>query len=501
MIVETGPGKNASPPHWSEKWELVVGLEVHAQLLTRSKAYSSDANAYGDRPNTLVGPVTLGLPGTLPVPNKAVVDHAIKLGLACGCTIAPRMHYARKNYFYPDLPKGYQITQDTTPICTGGAITITMPDGGEKAIELTRIHMEEDAGKSIHDMDPFFTLIDLNRAGVPLVEIVSEPVMRSSQEAYDYLVEVRRLVRYLDICDGNMEEGSLRCDANISLRPKGSSVFGTRTEVKNMNSFKNVQRAIEYEAQRQSEVLDAGGTISMETRNFDAAKGVTTALRSKEMAHDYRYFPEPDIPPLTVSEAKQEAVRKTMPPLPRELRSKYTGDFGLSAYDAGILTDDKATALYYEDLVNEVTPSNGRKPWKTAANWVMGDVRSWVNEKGLTIAEFPLPAGRLAGLIDLIESGKISHTLASQKLFPLMLEQPGSAEELAQANGLLLDTRTDAIEDAMRATMERFPDKVEAYRAGNKGLLGLFMGDVMKATKGKADPRRANEVVKRMLEQ
>ncbi|MBK7246769.1 MAG: Asp-tRNA(Asn)/Glu-tRNA(Gln) amidotransferase subunit GatB [Flavobacteriales bacterium] len=488
-------------PQWSEKWELVVGLEVHAQLLTKSKAYSSDPNAYGDRPNTLVGPVTLGLPGTLPVPNAAVIDHAIKLGLACGCTIAPRMHYARKNYFYPDLPKGYQITQDTTPICTGGTITITMSDGSEKAIELTRIHMEEDAGKSIHDVDPFNTLVDLNRAGVPLVEIVSEPVMRSSQEAYDYLVEVRRLVRYLDICDGNMEEGSLRCDANISLRPKGSKEFGTRTEVKNMNSFKNVQRAIEFEAQRQSEVLDAGGTISMETRNFDAAKGITTSLRSKEMAHDYRYFPEPDIQPLTVSEAKKEAVRKTMPPLPRELRAKYTKEFGLSSYDAEILTDDKGTALYYEDVTAHLASNASAKPYKQAANWVMGDVRSWVNEKGLSITELPISAERLAGLVSLVEGGKISHSLASQKLFPLMLEKPGTAEELAQANGLLTNAGADVIEEAVRGAMARFPDKVEAFRAGNKGLLGLFMGEVMKATKGKADPRTANETVKRMLEQ
>lgn len=488
-------------PHWSEKWELVVGLEVHAQLLTKSKAYSSDPNAYGDRPNTLVGPVTLGLPGTLPVPNSAVIDHAIKLGLACGCTIASHMHYSRKNYFYPDLPKGYQITQDTTPICTGGSITITRADGTEKAIELTRIHMEEDAGKSIHDVDPFNTLIDLNRAGVPLVEIVTEPVMRSSQEAYDYLVEVRRLVRYLDICDGNMEEGSLRCDANISLRLKGSSEFGIRTEVKNMNSFKNLQRAIEFEAQRQSEVLDAGGTIAMETRNFDAAKGVTTSLRSKEMAHDYRYFPEPDIQPLTVSEAKKEAVRKSMPPLPRELRAKYTTEFGLSRYDADILTDDKGTALYYEAVTASLSDTEGGKPYKQAANWVMGDVRSWVNEKGLSIAEMPISAERLAGLVGLVEGGKVSHTLASQKLFPLMLEQTGTAEELARKNGLLSDVGADVIEDAVHAAMDRFPDKVEAYRAGNKGLLGLFMGEVMKATKGKADPRRANETVKRMLEQ
>jgi aspartyl-tRNA(Asn)/glutamyl-tRNA(Gln) amidotransferase subunit B len=491
---------------WQEHYELVVGLEVHAQLLTESKAYSSDANAYGDHPNTLVSPVTLGLPGVLPVPNTKTVDLAIRLGLACGCTIAPRMHYARKNYFYPDLPKGYQITQDTTPICTGGKITIKSDRGrtvnpvgrldhdAELDIKITRIHMEEDAGKSIHDVDPFNTLVDLNRAGVPLVEIVSEPDIRSSQEAYDYLVEVRRLVRYLDVCDGNMEEGSLRCDANISIRPKGSNVFGTRTEVKNLNSFKNVQRAIEYEAQRQSEVLAAGGAIHMETRTFDAAKGTTMGMRSKEMAHDYRYFPEPDIQPLTVSEAKKEAIRKAMPPLPRELRAKYTSTLGLSSYDAEILTDNKETALYYEGVLQHAANA------KTAANWVMGDVRGWVNERGLTITEFPIAADRLAGLINMIDSGKLSHSLASQKLFPLMLVSTGTAEELATKNGLLMDTREDVIEAAVRDAMTRYPDKVLAFRGGNKGLLGLFMGEVMKATKGKADPRRANEVVTRMLE-
>ena len=479
---------------WQEKYELVVGLEVHAQLLTESKAYCSDANAYGDHPNTLTSPVTLGLPGSLPVPNTKVIDLAIRLGLACGSDIAPRMHYARKNYFYPDLPKGYQITQDTTPICRGGKITIQV-DGGEKEIGITRIHMEEDAGKSIHDVDPFNTLVDLNRAGVPLVEIVSEPDMRSSQEAYDYLVEVRRLVRYLDVCDGNMEEGSLRCDANISIRLKGSTTFGTRTEVKNLNSFKNVARAIEYEAQRQSEVLDAGGTISMETRTFDAAKGTTIGMRSKEMAHDYRYFPEPDIQPLTVSEAKKEAIRKAMPPLPRELKHKYTAALGLSPYDAEILTDDKDTALYYEDVLK------GTHLAKAAANWVMGDVRGWVNERGLTIKDFPVSADRLASLVNLIDSGKVSHTLASQKLFPLMLDSPGTAEELATTNGLLLDDREDVIETAVREAMAKYPDKVLAFRAGNKALLGLFMGEVMKATKGKADPRKANALVARMLEQ
>ena len=356
--------------------------------------------------------------------------------------------------------------------------------------------MEEDAGKSIHDVDPFNTLVDLNRAGVPLVEIVSEPDIRSGQEAYDYLVEIRRLVRYLDICDGNMEEGSLRCDANISVRPKGSSTFGTRCEVKNMNSFRNVMRAIEYEAQRQSEVLEAGGTIHMETRSFDAGKGTTVGMRSKELAHDYRYFPEPDLQPITVSETQKEAIRKAMPPLPRELREKYTTKLGLSEYDAAILTDDKATALYYEAVIAKV------KNYKGAANWVMGDVRSWTNERGLTMEQFPISAERLAGLIELIDGGKVSHTIASQKLFPLMLEDSAStAEQLATKHDLVQDTREDVIEGLMREIMGRYPDKVQAYRNGNKGLLGLFMGEVMKGTKGKADPKRANEVVRQLLEQ
>ncbi len=482
-------------PHWSEKYELVVGLEVHAQLITNSKAYSSDPNAYGDHPNTNVSALTLGHPGTLPVANKKVVELAVRMGLATDCTIAPWMHYARKNYFYPDLPKGYQITQDHTPICTQGHVNIPV-EGGDKRIGITRIHMEEDAGKSIHDVDPFNTLVDLNRAGVPLIEIVSEPDIRSGQEAYDYLVEIRRLVRYLDICDGNMEEGSLRCDANISLRLRGAKEFGTRCEVKNMNSFRNVMRAIEYEAQRQSELLDAGGVIHMETRTFDAAKGSTVGMRSKELAHDYRYFPEPDLQPITVSEAMKEAIRKEMPPLPRELRAKYTQQLGLSDYDAGILTDDKGTALYYEAVIAKT--SN----YKGAANWVMGDVRSWVNERGLDIGQFPISAERLAGLIDLVDSGKVSHTIASQKLFPLMLEDAVStAEELAVKHDLVQDTKADVIEGLMREVMAKYPDKVAAYRGGQKGLLGLFMGEVMKGTKGKADPKRANEVVRQLLEQ
>jgi len=495
--------------HWSERWDLVVGLEVHAQLITASKAYSNDPNAYGDHPNTNVSVVTLGHPGTLPVVNKRVVEHALRLGLATNCTIAPWMHFARKNYFYPDLPKGYQITQDNTPICTKGFIMIPVSgedatpfdsaQGGarqEKRIGVTRIHMEEDAGKSIHDVDPFNTLVDLNRAGVPLLEIVSEPDIRTGQEAYDYLVEVRRLVRYLDICDGNMEEGSLRCDANISVKPKGTATLGTRCEVKNMNSFRNVVRAIEFEAARQVEILETGGTIHMETRSFDAGKGATLGMRSKELAHDYRYFPEPDLQPLTVTAEQKEAVRKAMPPLPRELREKYTATLGLSEYDAGILTDDKATALYYEAVISHTNNFKG------AANWVMGDVRSWMNEHGLTMEQFPISAERMAGLIMLIDAGKVSHTIASQKLFPFMIEETMlSAADLAAKHDLVQDTREDLIEGIMQQVMERYPDKVEAYRKGNKGLLGLFMGEVMKATQGKADPKRANEVVRRSLEQ
>lgn len=481
--------------HWSGKWELVVGLEVHAQLITESKAYSNDANAYGDHPNTNVSVITLGHPGTLPVLNARVVEHAIRLGLAMDCTIAPWMHFARKNYFYPDLPKGYQITQDKTPICTNGQVIIPH-DGGEKRIGITRIHMEEDAGKSIHDVDPFNTLVDLNRAGVPLLEIVSEPDLRSGQEAYDYLTEIRRLVRYLDICDGNMEEGSLRCDANISLRPIGSTTFGTRCEVKNMNSFRNVMRAIEYEAQRHCAILEEGGTIHMETRTFDAAKGTTVGMRSKELAHDYRYFPEPDLQPITVTEALKEAIRAKMPPLPRELRAKYTGTLGLSEYDAGILTDDKATALYYEAVISHTGNH------KAAANWVMGEVRGWLNEHGLPMSGFPIPADRIAGLIELIDGGTVNHSIAAQRLFPLLLEEPtADVAALARKYDLVQEDREDLIGTLMKEIMERYPEKVLAYRNGNKGLLGLFMGEVMKATKGKADPKRANEVVRRILEQ
>lgn len=479
---------------WHEDFELVVGLEVHAQLMTNTKAYSADINEYGDDPNTNISPVTLGLPGTLPVMNASTVNHAIRLGLAVGSEIRRDMHFARKNYFYPDLPKGYQITQDDTPICNGGSIAIKLDDGSEKQIGITRIHMEEDAGKSIHDIDPFNSLIDLNRAGVPLVEIVSEPDIRSADEAYAYLNEVRKLVRYLDVCDGNMEEGSMRCDANVSLRPKGQTEFGTRTETKNMNSLRNVRTAILFEAQRQAEVLRNGGVIRQETRTFDAAKGVTVAMRSKESAHDYRYFPEPDLPPVHVSQKHLDEMAESLPPLPWELLDKYTA-MGLSDYDAQVITSDKETALYYNSVLENT------KDHKGAANWLTGDIRSWLNERGLDMSHVPISAERLAGLVELIGSGGMSYSAAAQKLFPLMVEhKEKSAAELAKAHDLLQSSDSDAINSMVEEVIAEFPDKVEAYKAGNKGLLGMFMGEVMKRSKGKLDPRKANEIIRELLE-
>lgn len=479
---------------WSEDFELVIGLEVHAQLQTNSKAYSSDPNEYGDEPNSNISPVTLGHPGTLPVMNRATIDHAIRLGLAVGATIREEMNFARKNYFYPDLPKGFQITQDKTPICTGGSISIELADGTTKEIGITRIHMEEDAGKSIHDIDPFNSLIDLNRAGVPLVEIVSEPDIRSADEAYSYLAEVRKLVRYLDVCDGNMEEGSMRCDANVSLRPKGSSEFGTRSETKNMNSLRNVRAAILYEAQRQAEILRTGGKVEQETRNFDAAKGITVSLRSKEHAHDYRYFPEPDLPPIKITQEKLTSMKNELPPLPWELFDKYV-KLGLSEYDASVITNDKETALYY-DTVLQFTDD-----FKGAANWLTGDIRSWLNERGFEMDKVPISAEKLAGLVQLISSGGMSYSAAAQKLFPLMVEHPDkTAEELAKDFDLLQSSDSEEIAALVRKTIAMYPDKVKAYKEGNKGLIGMFMGEVMKTSKGKFDPRKANEVVREILD-
>lgn len=476
------------------KYEVVIGLEVHAQMLTKSKAYSNDVNEFGAHPNTNVSVITLGHPGTLPKMNKKTIEYAIKLGLACGCDIAREQYFARKNYFYPDLPKGYQITQDKTPICTGGSVHIKLEDGSDKEIGITRIHMEEDAGKSIHDVDLYDTLVDLNRAGVPLLEIVSEPDMRSSYEAYNYLTEVRKLVRYLEICDGNMEEGSLRCDANVSVRLLGAPEFGTKVEVKNMNSIRNVQRAIEFEIIRQIEVLERGEILYMETRSFDALKGLTISMRSKEAANDYRYFPEPDLQPLVMDENQIQTIKAEMPALPRELFLKYSKEFGLSEYDAFLITDNKGIALFYEEVIKFT------KNYKSAANWVMGDVKSYLNEFGVEIDEFPIKAEKIAALIKLIDEGKISHSVASQKIFPEMLRHPESFPiDLAESMNLIQNSNEDAILGFINEVIEQHPSEIERYRNGEKQLVGFLMGQLMKISKGKADPKAANELMRKTL--
>lgn len=479
-----------------EKYEAVIGLEVHIQLLTKSKAYSSDSTEYGTLPNTNVSVITLGHPGTLPKTNKKVIEFAVKLGLACKCDIREENEYARKNYFYADLPKGYQITQDKTPICTNGYISIKTKDGGEKRINLTRIHMEEDAGKSMHDQDAYDSLIDLNRAGVALLEMVSEPEIRSGEEAYAYLTEVRKLVRYLEICDGNMEEGSMRCDANISVRLKGDSKFGRRVEVKNMNSIRNVQRAIEFEIQRQIEEVEAGREISQDTRSFEAETGKTFVLRSKEMANDYRYFPEPDLQPVIVTKEYIEAVRKILPPLPNDLHKKYVAEFGLSEYDATVITDTKETALYFEELTSNT------KNYKAAANWLMGPIRSYINENAFHLNQFPISPKRICELIDLIDSGKVSHTLALQQIFPKLIVNPNKTPLLiAEENNLVSVSDENSLNEFVKQAIAKYPEKVIEYKNGKVNLAALFMGEVMKLSKGKADPKLANALVKKMLDE
>ena len=477
-----------------DKYEVVIGLEVHAQLLTKTKAYSSDENIYGEAPNTKTSVISLGHPGTLPRSNAKVIEYAVKMGIAVGADIRERNEYARKNYFYADLPKGYQITQDTTPICNGGIIQIKDAEGKPKKIKITRIHMEEDAGKSIHDLDPFHTLIDLNRAGVPLIEVVSEPDVRSSDEAYQYINEVRKLVRYLDICDGNMEEGSLRCDANISVMLKGASEFGTKVEVKNMNSTRNVKRAIEFEIDRQIALVEEGKEVSHETRSFNAANNSTISMRHKEEANDYRYFPEPDLQAVIVTQEYIEKVKNSLPPLPSELFQKFTTEFGLSDYDANILTDEKGIALYYNELCDST------KNYKSAANFVNGSVKSYLNEKAISIAEFCIKPKRLASLITIVDQGKVSNTVATSKVFPAMLVCNDTADKIATDNNWIQESDSDALGDYIKLAIAKYPEKAKDYKEGKKGLIGLFMGEVMKLSKGQADPKLANQLLKNQLE-
>ena len=478
----------------NKKYEAVIGLEVHAQLLTNTKAYSNDENVYGATPNSKTSVITLGHPGTLPVSNEKVIEYAVKLGIAVDANIRERNEYARKNYFYADLPKGYQITQDKTPICNGGYIEITDDDNNIKKINITRIHMEEDAGKSIHDLDPFNSLVDLNRAGVPLLEIVSEPEIRSSNEAYQYLSEVRKLVRYLDICDGNMEEGSLRCDANISVRLKGSEKFGTKVEIKNMNSIRNVKNAIDFEIDRQISLLEKGESIIHETRGFNAVNGKTLSQRHKEEANDYRYFPEPDLQPIIIGQEYIENVKKSLPPLPKELLQKFTNEFKLSSYDAKIIIEDKAMAMYYEKLC-KLTEN-----YKAAANFMNGSIKSYLNENAKSIEDFKISPKNIAELIALIDDNKVSNSVATGKIFPLLLNSDSSPEKIAVENNWIQESDTDTLLSLINEVIEKYPDKVKEYQSGKKGLIGLFIGEVMKLSKGKADPKLTNELIRKKLD-
>ena len=477
-----------------DKYELVVGLEVHAQLSTHSKMYSGDSAEFGASPNTQCSVISLGHPGTLPMVNETAIEFAVKIGLATHCTIRNVNEFARKNYFYADLPKGYQITQDKTPICTLGHLDFDV-NGEKKKVNITRIHMEEDAGKSIHDIDPYFTLVDLNRAGVPLIEIVSEPDIRSGDEAMAYLNEVQKLVRYLGICDGNMEEGSMRCDANISVRKKGETVLNARSEVKNMNSMRNVKRAIDYEFIRQVDAHEAGEKLAQETRGFDAVKGVTLSQRSKEHAHDYRYFPEPDLPPVVITDDYIQNVRANMPKLPNELIGEYINNFGLPAYDARIITDQKELAEYFNVLLGET------KNYKAAANWILGPVKNYLNENGQEIKDFKVRPSKLAKLIALVDEGKTNFSIAATKIFPVMVfEVDKEPLKIAEELNLIQSSDEGVINDLIIEVLGKFPDKVTEYRGGKVGLLGLFVGEVMKASKGKADPKLTNQLVREKLD-
>lgn len=477
-----------------DKYEVVIGLEVHAQLNTHSKIFAPDANIFGGNANTQVSFITLGHPGTLPVMNETALHHAVRMGLATGCHIRHYNRFARKNYFYADLPKGYQITQDDTPICYGGKVSITSAEGTQKDIRLTRIHLEEDAGKSTHDQDAAYTMIDLNRAGTPLIEIVSEPDLRSANDAALYLAEVRRLVVFLGICDGNMEEGSLRCDANVSVRLKGHHEYGQRVEIKNLNSLRYLKRAIEHEAKRQIDLLEDGQPVLRQTRSFDANNGTTFALRNKETEDDYRYFPEPDLQPFFVSQDYIAHIAAAMPPLPAQLLQHYTQNLQLSDYDAHVLLDNYDLAQYFDQLVQF------SDKYKSAANWLLGPVKSYLNDKGITAQEFPLQPQQIAELVTIVEEGKISFSVASQQLLPAFVEKPHlSAAELAQHLNLIMRSDDDWINELIDQILTQFPDKVAEYQKGKKGLTGFFMGELMKISKGKLNPQIATKLLSEKL--
>lgn len=477
-----------------EKYQPVIGLEVHAQLLTNSKIYNSDSAAFGGEPNTHVGVVSLAHPGTLPKLNKRVVEQAIKMGLACHCEISRHQIFDRKNYFYPDLPKGYQLTQDRTPICKGGFIKVNTKAERDIKVVLNRIHIEEDAGKSIHLEGEEDTLIDLNRAGVALIEIVTEPVMKSAEEAGAFFSEVRKLVRYLEICDGNMEEGSLRCDANISVMKKGTTVLGKKVEVKNMNSIRNLQHAIDHEIERQILLLENGGEVKSETRTFNVETSTTSAMRTKEELNDYRYFPDPDLSPLEISEEWLSEIKATMPELPEQLYQRFVNEYSLPEYDAQVLTETKEMADYYLAVCE--FSSN----YKAASNWIMGPVKSYLNDTGDSIDSFPLIPEKLSELIEMVEKGNLSFANAAQKLLPALLKKVDEdVLNLATRLNLIQDNDEGAIDKMVEEVLNDFPAKVKEYKKGKKGLISMFMGEVMKKSRGKADPKMASSLLQQKL--
>jgi aspartyl-tRNA(Asn)/glutamyl-tRNA(Gln) amidotransferase subunit B len=469
-------------------YQAVIGLEIHAQLATHSKLFSGDATSFGAAPNTHVSPITLGHPGSLPKTNVKAVEYALKMGLACGATITKENYFARKNYFYADLPKGYQISQHTTPICAGGQVTIQTTEG-EKCIQLNRIHLEEDAGKSIHDLSPTDSYIDLNRAGTPLIEIVTEPCIHSAEDAFLYVTEVRKLVRWLGICDGNMEEGSLRCDANISVRLKGDEKLGTRVEVKNLNSIRNIKKAIEFEVNRLIDLVENGETIIQQTRSFDASNDTTFSIRDKEDANDYRYFPDPDLAPFKLTEDYINEIQASLPALPNQLKKEWSSRYGLSTYDIDQLCENKQEADFFIQWTNHTTL------YKAAANWMMGPIRAYLNEQNKKHEDLVPLLASFSELLTMVDQHLLSFSVASDKVFKAIIELPQSPMAYATDNQLLQNSNEDELIAWIDTVLKNHPDKVEAYQKGKKGLIGVLVGEVKKLSKGKADPQKTTQLL------
>ncbi|MFI5294481.1 MAG: Asp-tRNA(Asn)/Glu-tRNA(Gln) amidotransferase subunit GatB [Thermodesulfovibrionales bacterium] len=473
------------------KYEAVIGLEVHAQMLTETKVFCGCSTKFGSGPNTQTCEICIGMPGVLPVLNKKALEFAIRTGLATNCTISSYSRFARKNYFYPDLPKGYQISQYEHPICELGFIDVVV-DGETRRIGITRIHMEEDAGKNIHEGGGNYSFVDLNRAGVPLMEIVSEPDIRSPKEASEYMKKLRAILRYLGVCDGNMEEGSLRCDANVSVRPVGQKEFGTRAEVKNINSFRFVEKAVEYEIKRQIKVVEEGGKIVQETRLWDSARGITESMRSKEEAHDYRYFPEPDLVPIIAERKWIDEIRAGLPELPDARKGRFVSEYGIPEYDADLLTAEKTVAAWFEDAVK----AGGQA--KAVSNWMMGDLMRLLNEENTSLEECPMKPAQLAEMLKLVDKGTISGKIA-KTVFEEMYRTGKDAGEIVKEKGLVQISDESEIEKAVDEVIAGHPQEAGRFRSGDEKLLGFFVGQVMKTTKGKANPKMLNELLKKKL--